>query len=199
MPYGGFLRAGLQPGETVAVNGATGYFGSAGALLALSLGAARVVAVGRDPDALRDLADAAGPRLVPVRLSGEVARDTAAIRQAAGGRVDLALDIVGRADSADATLASLRSLRRGGRLVLMGSVKQPLRLLVGEMLGNDWQVSGCFMYPADIPARLATLIAAGLLDLGKIRVRSFPFDQIEAAMDAAGSMRGLDITVMTPT
>lgn len=198
VPCGGLLRAGLQAGETVVVNGATGYFRSAGALLALALGAGRVVAAGRDRAALRDLADAAGPRLVPVPLSGDVAADAAALRTEAGGPVDVALDLVGRADSADATLAALRSLRRGGRLVLMGSVKQPLLLLVGEMLANDWHVMGCFMYPPDAPARLAGLVAAGLLDLDKVKVRLFPFDQLEAAMDAAARMRGLDITVIAP-
>ncbi|MBV8612381.1 MAG: zinc-binding alcohol dehydrogenase family protein [Acetobacteraceae bacterium] len=197
VPYGGLLRAGLRAGETVVVNGATGYFGSAGALLAAGLGAARVVAAGRDRAALEDLVKAAGPRLVPVALTGEAARDAAALREAASGAADMALDLVGRAESASATLACLRSLRRGGRLVLMGSVREPLALGVGEMLGNDWHVMGCFMYPADVPARLAALVAAGLLDLSKVRVRSFPLDQIEAAMDAAAALRGLDVTVLT--
>ena len=197
VPYGGLLRAGLQAGETVVVNGATGYFGSAGALLALALGAGRVVAAGRDRAALADLAEAAGPRLAPVALTGDVAADAIALREAASGAADMALDLVGRADSANATLACLRSLRRGGRLVLMGSVREPLALAVGEMLGNDWHVMGCFMYPADVPARLAGLIQAGLLDLGKARVRSFPLERLEAAMDAAAAMRGLDVTVLT--
>ncbi len=196
VPYGGFLRAGLQAGEMVVVNGATGYFGSAGALLALALGAARVIAAGRDRAALRDLSDAAGARLVPVALSGDIARDAAALRQAAGGAADMALDLVGQADSANATLASLHSLRRGGRLVLMGSMRPPLPLPVGQMLGNDWQVMGCFMYPPDAPARLAALIAAGLLDLGKVRVRRFPLGELVAAIDAAATMRGLDVTVL---
>jgi alcohol dehydrogenase len=196
VPYGGFLRAGLQAGETVVVNGASGYFGSAAALLALALGAARVVAAGRDIAALRDVQEAAGPRLVPVALSGDAARDAAALRDAAGGGVDLALDIVGRADSAESTLAALRSLRRGGRLVLMGSVRQPLPLVVGDMLANDWQVMGCFMYPPDVPARLATLIASGMLDLSKVRVQRFPLERMEDAMAAAAKMRGLDITVV---
>jgi alcohol dehydrogenase len=45
VPYGGFLRRELQPGETVLVNGASGYFGSA----AVALGASRVVALVREP------------------------------------------------------------------------------------------------------------------------------------------------------
>jgi alcohol dehydrogenase len=197
VPYGGFLRMGLQAGETVVVNGASGYFGSAGAVLALALGAGKVIAAGRDAKALEDLAAAAGPRIKPVVLSGDVARDTDALTAAAGDPIDLALDLVGRADSANATLAALRCLRRSGRLALMGSVRQPLPLNVGEMLAQDWSVMGVFMYPKDAPARLARLIEDGLLDLGLVRERVFPLEEIEAAMDAAASMRGLDIVALT--
>lgn len=197
VPYGGLLRAGLQGGETVVVNGATGYFGSAAALLAAVLGAARVVAAGRDAAALDDLAETVGSQLFPVPLSGDVAADAAALREAAGGAADMAIDLVGRADTADSTMATLRSLCRGGRLVLMGSVNQPLPLAVREMLANDWHVMGCFMYPPDVPARLARLIADGLLDLGDIEVRSFPLAKIERAMDAAEKMRGLQLTALT--
>jgi alcohol dehydrogenase len=199
VPFGGLLRAGLQAGETIVVNGASGYFGSAGAVLALALGAGKVIAAGRDANALEDLAAAAGPRLVPVVLSGEVARDAEALRAAAGRSIDLALDLVGRADSANATLAALCSLRRGGRLALMGSIRQPLPLTVGEMLAQDWSVMGVFMYPKDVPARIAKLIEDGLLDLRLVRERVFPLVEIEAAMDAAATMRGLDLTVLTMT
>ena len=197
VPYGGLLRMNLQAGETIVVNGATGYFGGAGAMLALALGAGRVVAAGRDAKALDDLAGAAGPRLVPVVLTGEVGRDVDALRAVAAGGADCALDLVGRAESAGATLATLRSLRRGGRLALMGSVRQPLPLTVGEMLGQDWTVMGVFMYPRDVPARLAKLIASGQLDLGLIRERAFPLADIEAAMNAAANMRSRDLTVLT--
>jgi alcohol dehydrogenase len=199
VPFGGLLRAGLQAGETIVVNGASGYFGSAGAVLALALGAGKVIAAGRDANALEDLAAAAGPRLVPVVLSGEVARDAEALRAAAGRSIDLALDLVGRADSANATLAALCSLRRGGRLALMGSIRQPLPLTVGEMLAQDWIVMGVFMYPKEVPARIAKLIEDGLLDLRLVRERVFPLVEIEAAMDAAATMRGLDLTVLTVT
>src|SRR5262249_5125888 len=156
----GFLRANLQTGETVIVSGATGYFGSAAVILALALGASRVVAVGRDQAALAGLAATAGGRVAIVAATGDRAAATAALDDAEG-RVDVALDIVGRADSASATLACLHALRRGGRLVMMGSASVPLELGFYDMLANDWQVLGCFMYPPDVPARLAALTASG--------------------------------------
>ena len=55
VPYGGFLAAELQAGETVLVNGATGNFGSAAVAVALAMGAACVVAPGRNETVLADL------------------------------------------------------------------------------------------------------------------------------------------------
>jgi alcohol dehydrogenase len=196
VPYGGFLRGRLHGGETVVVNGASGYFGSAAVLLALALGASRVIAAGRQKRALDDVVAAAGARAAAVVLSGDVEADARALREAARGGADLALDLVGRAQSVSATLATLRALRRGGRLVLMGSVAEPLPVGVGEMIGNDWTVAGCFMYPRDAPARLLGLVTAGALDLGRCRVRQFPIDALDAAMTAAAGMRGLDFVAL---
>jgi len=197
VPFGGYLRAGMQAGETVIVNGATGYFGSAAVILALALGAARVVAMGRDKAALSALANAAGPRVATVASSGDREKDTAALIEAANGRADLALDIVGRANSAVATLASLYALRRGGRLAMMGSASVPLELGFSDLLANDWQVLGVFMHPPDVPARLLTMVASGQLDLGVLNVRTYPLESLEEALDAAAAMRGLDVTGLT--
>jgi len=52
VPFGGLQRAGLRGGDTIIVNGATGYFGSGAVMLAAAMGAGRVVAAGRTPQAL---------------------------------------------------------------------------------------------------------------------------------------------------
>jgi alcohol dehydrogenase len=197
VPYGGFLRAGLQAGETVIVNGATGYFGSAAVILALTLGASRVVAMGRDKAALSAVAKAGGPRVATVATSGDRAKDTAALIEAANGRADMALDIVGRANSSVATLASLYALRRGGRLAMMGSASVPLELNFSDLLANDWSVLGVFMYPPDVPARLLAMVASGQLDMGLLNLRVFPLDRLEEALNAAAAMRALDVTGLT--
>jgi alcohol dehydrogenase len=96
VPLGGLSRGRLTAGETLVVSGASGYFGSAAVLLGVAFGAARVIATSRDRDALHALRLAAGPRVVPVVLQGDAAKDAAAIRDAAGGKVDFAFDMVGR-------------------------------------------------------------------------------------------------------
>ena len=198
VPYGGLLRGGVEPGHIVAVNGATGYFGSAGVMVALAMGAGRVVAVGRNRAALEQLAEALGPRVVPAGVGGDMAADLATIRTAAGGGVDVALDLLGRASSTSSTLATLRSLKRGGRLVLMGSATVPLELGFGEMLSNDWEVVGNFMYPKTAPTKLAALAAAGLLDLTAVRLKRFALSKLPEAIAAAATMRDLDLTAVEP-
>src|SRR5579872_6843232 len=85
VPFGGLQRTGLRGGETILINGATGYFGSGAVMLAVAMGAGRVVAVGRKHDALENLRDAFGPRVIPAAVTGDAEKDLAIIRNAAGG------------------------------------------------------------------------------------------------------------------
>jgi alcohol dehydrogenase len=198
VPFGGLQRSGLRGGDTIIINGATGHFGSGAVMLALAMGAARVVAVGRKLAALEALREAFGPRVIPAVVSGDAARDPGIIRHAAGGGGDVALDLLGAAKSTSTTLSSLRSLKRGGRLVLMGSAEVPLELSFREMLANDWEVVGQFMYDRTAPGQLAALAAEALLDLRKIIVTTFRLADFKQAVEAAALMQGLDVTAVVP-
>jgi alcohol dehydrogenase len=196
VPFGGLQRSGLRGGDTIVVSGATGYFGSGAVMLAIAMGAGRVVAVGRNAAALESLRAAIGPRVVAAAVTGEADKDLERIRRAAGGTADVALDLLGRAGSTSTTHSTLRALKRGGRLVLMGSAEVPLEVSFREMLANDWEIVGQFMYERHAPAQLAALAAAGLLELGKIRVKSFRLGEFKQAIEAAASMQGLDLTAL---
>jgi alcohol dehydrogenase len=198
VPFGGLQRTGLRGGDTIIINGATGYFGSGAVMLAVAMGAGRVVAVGRKQAALESLRDAFGPRVIPVVASGDATKDLAAIRHAAGGGADVALDLLGSANSTSTTLSSLRALKRGGRVVIMGSADVPLELSFREMLANDWEVVGQFMYARTAPGQLAALAADGLLDLRKIIVTTFKLADFRQAVEAAALMQGLDLTAVVP-
>jgi alcohol dehydrogenase len=198
VPFGGLQRSGLRGGDTIIINGATGYFGSGAVMLAVAMGAGRVVAVGRNSAALQSLRAAFGPRVAIAAVSGEAEPDLAIIRDAAGGAADVALDLLGSAKSTATTLSSLRALKRGGRLVIMGSAEVPLEISFREMLANDWEIVGQFMYARQAPGELAGLVASGLLDLGKIRVRTFKLAELKQAIEAAASMQGLDLTAVVP-
>lgn len=199
VPFGGLSRGHLAGGETLIVTGASGAFGTAAVLLGVAMGAARVIAAGRNEGALAATARAGGPRVLPVRLTGDPAADAAAIRAAAGGPVDMGFDMVGRASDASGTLAALQSLRRGGRFVLMGSMTVPLPLSYSDVMRNNWEVIGQFMYPPGAYRRLLDLLRAGLLDISAIRPRVFRLDALPDAMEAAASAGNLECVVVRPS
>ena len=68
--YGAFLRSDFRPGHTVVVNAATGLVGTAGVLLALAMGAGKIVAVGRKSKVLEELETLDPKRITSVRISG---------------------------------------------------------------------------------------------------------------------------------
>jgi alcohol dehydrogenase len=193
VPYGGFLRGRLAPGELVVVHGATGAFGSAAVLVAIAMGASQVIAAGRNQATLARLAGL--PRVITVRMTGDIDADARALRDAAGP-ADCALDMIGRAGTAHGTLATLNSLRRGGRLVLMGSMTVPLPLDYAQLLRTGREILGNFMYPRQAPRLLLQLAASGQLDLERIPVVTQPLAQLPDAMRRA-EQPGAPLVVLT--
>lgn len=197
VPLGGLRRGRLSAGETLIVHGASGYFGSAAVMLGLALGAGRVIAAGRNATALQQVADIGGERVRLITMTGDVEADVRALRDAGGGGADMAFDIVGRANTANGTLAALKSLRRGGRLVVMGSLEPSLPIDYNELMLNDWTISGQFMYDREAYPALLKLVRGRLLDLDHVNLATYTLDDLPTAMEAAANMSGLDCTVVT--
>jgi alcohol dehydrogenase len=79
---------------------------------------------------------------VPIAVTGNVESDVESVRAAANGGAHLAFDQVGGAKDPNMTLTALRSLRRGGRLVLMRSMSVPLPISYLDKMFNNWEVLG---------------------------------------------------------
>ncbi|MCR6485154.1 zinc-binding alcohol dehydrogenase family protein [Amycolatopsis sp. OK19-0408] len=201
VPYGGLLAADLRPGETVLVSGATGNFGSTGVAVALAMGAACVVAPGRDEAALADLQRRFGARVRTVRLTGD--GDTARLGAAAPGPIDVVLDLLPPSASTAPVRAAAMAVREYGRVVLMGGVGMlggdDLALPYPWLMRNSVTVRGQWMAPRTANAGLIALARAGLLDLGQFAVTEFALDEIGAALDHAASGRTrFALTVVRP-
>lgn len=116
-------RGRLQAGETLLVNGATGATGLAAVQVAKALGA-RVIATGRSAEKLAIVAALGADAVVPLPTddSGVTLPFRDAVRAANhGAPVDVVYDGVGGAIGAE----SLRCLRFGGRLLVVGWASTP--------------------------------------------------------------------------
>jgi NADPH:quinone reductase-like Zn-dependent oxidoreductase len=110
-------RAGLQPGETVAVLGATGQVGSVAVQAAKLLGAGRVVAVARAGDRLDRMRERGADAVVDVE-GGDL---TERLREAAGGDVDVTIDSLW----GEPAVAAMGAAARFGRHVQVGQLAGP--------------------------------------------------------------------------
>ncbi len=190
--YGGLQAAELHPGESVIIGGGSGNFGSFSVLVALALGASRVIPVGRNADVLNSLKALDPKRVFPVVLTGSAEEDPTAIQAAAGGHADCFLDITGGGGT-DPVLSCLRALRPQGRAVLMGALHDPIQIPYVELMHRGLRISGNFMYPPESPARLAELLRSGLLSLDACSVSNYPLDDAAEALRHASNAKGLQM------
>ncbi len=131
-------RAGLRRGERVVVLGATGMVGQVAVQAARLLGAGRVVAVGRNREAL-DRVKALGAEAL-VDLHGQsVAELAGALQEAAGGPVDVVIDGLW----GEPALAAMTAAGTGARVVNLGQSGYPtLSLPSGILRGKVLSILG---------------------------------------------------------
>ncbi len=73
----------------------------------------------------------------------------------------------------------------------------PLSVPYGNVLRNNWEIIGNFMYRPETFRVLMSLIRAGKIDFAKINTSKFDLTDLDRAIDAATAMRGLDCVVVT--
>lgn len=122
-------RGNLKAGESVAVFGCGGV-GHHGIVWARQQGAGRIIALDIASGALERAMSVGADEVIDAR-EGDIAKKVRALTSGLG--VDLALEFVGRAET---VTEGLKSLRRGGRLVVVGVGPErvtlpPLQVFVG--------------------------------------------------------------------
>lgn len=203
VPFGGWVAAGLRPGESALVSGATGNFGSAAVAVALAMGASWIVAPGRNEAVLEHLARRFGNRVFPVKLTGNESDDRQRMMAAAPGPIDCVMDIMPPQVATTTVRAALMTVRQNGRVVLMGGVGMlggaGLDLPYPWIMRNCITIHGVWMYPREAIPRMIALVRSGLLDLGQFRVTEFPLAGAnEAVAHAAANGGPFKMTVLSP-
>jgi NADPH2:quinone reductase len=108
-------RSGLQRGQTVLVLGATGAVGSIAVQAAKLLGAGRVVAAARPSERLRTALERGADATVALDGGDDLA---GAIKEAAGGEVDITIDTLW----GEPALAAMKAAARGARHIQVGQL-----------------------------------------------------------------------------
>jgi NADPH2:quinone reductase len=173
------VRGRLREGETVLVHGAAGGVGTATLQVARGLGA-RTLAVVSSEEKERVAREAGAEEVL---RAGEAWKDRA--RELSEGGVDLVIDPVG----GDRFTDSLRSLRTGGRLVVVGFTGGSIpevkvnRLLLGntEVVGAGW---GAYALARPAAAREIGEAVSRLVQEGSVRPLIGARFPLEHAADA---------------
>ena len=177
-------RAGVRPGESVAVYGCGGV-GLSGIQGARLVSAYPIIAV--DPlESKRALALRLGASHA---VDPSAAEPAAAIRELTGGGVDYAFDALG---SPEVGRQAFDSVRRGGTTVLIGqpAIGVDMTLPVYDVTQYEHTVLGSNLGGANpllaIP-RLAELAALGRIDLATMVTHRFPLGDVNKAIETTAS------------
>ena len=158
------FRAGIQPGETVLINGATGVTGRVAVQLARHYGAGRVIATGRNPESLQALLALGADEVISVQQSDE---DFVAQIQAlhASTPIDVLTDYLW-GHSAELLLRAIQGT---------GSFTHRVRFVsVGTMMGDSVALSGATLRSTDLQLSGSGLGSWSRAEVGKIFTEILP-------------------------
>jgi threonine dehydrogenase-like Zn-dependent dehydrogenase len=175
-------RAGLRPGETVAVIGA-GTIGLTSVMAAKALGAGAVYALARHPFQA-ELALALGATAALTDPPEEAAQR---VRQETGGGADVVIETVGgHASTLDQAWALVR---RRGRVIVLGVFEGAVPVRLGPALGKEADVRFAVCY-GELDGRhdydvTLELIASGKAPVGRLLTHRFPLEEAPQAFRTA--------------
>lgn len=201
VPHGGLRDITLQPGETIVVCPATGFYGSLGVQVAIAMGA-RVIAMGRNEENLAKLKEnitrhSQTANIETVRITGDETKDAAALL--AFGTIDAVLDITPSAASMSThTKSAIKALRHGGRVSLMGSTTN---IAVPEIMTNSIMLRGKLMYDRESVTKFVKMLERGLFPKGNgfVETKTFELDDWKTAFDVGAEHNGIGkCVVFTP-
>ena len=163
----------MRPGESALVYGA----GTIGQLIAeaAKLRGAKYVAVVNRTAAKLETARRNGADEV-IHAPDGLPCETV-IERVGADRVDVVFDTV----ATEASLGcSARTLRKGGRLVVVGTPAEPIQTDIGIVMFNELKILGSLKYRNSFPEAIRTIEQGGIHAAGYISA-SFPLEDVENA------------------
>ena len=181
-------RGRLQAGETVAIYGVGG-LGTHAVQIARLCGASLVIAVDTDEGSL-----ARARRLgADVTIDSRQEEPADSIRRLTGG-VDLAVELIGLPRTIG---QAVKSLRRGGRAVVVGVGPEKIELPQPNLFtASEWQLIGSFGSTAAEVERVLALVEAGRLDLSQSISATLPLAEVNRGLEMLRSRQGSPVRIV---
>jgi D-arabinose 1-dehydrogenase-like Zn-dependent alcohol dehydrogenase len=176
------LRAGkVGAGSWVAINGITGTLGVGATLLALGMGATRILGYGRNR-AVLDQLKALAPSRVDTLALGEKPLAEWTRERTEGLGVDVMIDCSGRGAASSVTAEALTAMKRGGVAVNIGALTEHLAVEPIRFMTSRIQFRGSNWFTTGEGQLMAEMARVGVLDLSKLTNKSYPLAEVNAAL-----------------
>jgi D-arabinose 1-dehydrogenase-like Zn-dependent alcohol dehydrogenase len=192
--YAAMRKIGVGPGQSLLINGIGGQLGLCAALLALAMGATKILGTGRNA-ALLDRVKALAPeRIDTLAVANAAAQPDPLVAWAKaatdGYGVDEVIDCLPPGAPASAMMRALYCLRRGGRAVNVGAVMETLPVNAFWLMTNRIGLQGSVWFTTAEGEDIAAMAGAGTLDLSVLEHRVSPLAKVNEALAAMDDRDG---------
>lgn len=187
--FAALRRGGVGAGSWIAVNGITGTLGAGATLLALGMGATRILGIGRNRELLAEI-KALAPARIHTLAVGDEPVDAWMLARTQGIGVDVLLDCSGRTASAGTTASALGALKRGGVAVNIGALTEKLEIEPIAYMVKALQFRGSNWFTTGEGQLMAEMAGVGVLDLSPMKTRAYPLAAVNDALAAVKTRPG---------
>ncbi len=179
--YSAIRKAALRPSQNILILGASGTLGVGATLLALAFGAARVLVVARDREALERLQALDPRRVIAIQIGqGAIHQQVRALLPEG---VDAMLDTLGAKAPTELSVDAMQAVARGGRIIQIGGVAGPIPIDPHPFMCAQLQYIGSLWFSTTEGEEMASMVASGILDLSHLDTRAYALEQLNEALD----------------
>lgn len=179
--YGALRNASAGPGQTAFIDGISGTLGVASTILCLAMGVSRILGTGRN-EALLQRVKALAPNRIDVFPLGHGSSGEWGLAQTGGEGVDFVVSALGARAPVETMMDSMSALKRGGRLVVIGGVADPLPVNMKWLMDEQIQIIGSNWFTTEQGQELADMVGAGVIDLSYLEDQIYPLTEVNDAI-----------------
>jgi len=173
----GLMEIGVNPGEFVVVVG-PGPIGLTSLALAKALGAGTTVMIGTRWSRLNLAKELGADVLINIREVQDPVKIVLELTDGLGA--DL---VVNTTPSPESVAQSIKMLKRGGRLLMLGITWEPTPLVLGEIVVKGITIKGTRGEARNALESVISLASSGKIDLKKIITHTFPLSEVIHAFE----------------